>query len=95
MLICAIEILNITIIIIIFLLCLSDNVRQVVIFLLYVIDGASSGEWKVVVWFSSFLPTTVESVRSENEFCRREVWYFVFVLIFVLTLWAISRLRRN
>ena len=79
----------------------SDNVRQIVIFLFDVIDGASSGEWRVVVWFSSFLPTTIESVRSEYEledeceFCRREVCYFVFVLIFVLTLWAISRLRRN
>lgn len=75
----------------------SDNVRQIVIFLFHVIDGASSGEWRVVVWFSSFLPTTIESVRSEYEceFCRREVCYFVFVLIFVLTLWAISRLRRN
>ena len=79
----------------------SDNVRQIVIFLFHVIDGASSGEWRVVVWFSSFLSITIESVRSEYEFedecefCRREVCYFVFVLIFVLTLWAISRLRRN
>ena len=37
----------------------------------------------------------LESFRAENEsedeyeFCPREVWYFVFVLVFALTLFVI------